>query len=124
MGIAADTYAELTRKMYDDWEKRFYPKQKELLEKASSGQLATEQINRVGENMDSSLRAATQSNANNMARFGVDAEQNSSTASRQALSIAGAKNAIREHEKERSMAILSGANMGLREKMDVGGGVV
>ncbi|TGZ32578.1 hypothetical protein EQ875_03859 [Photobacterium damselae subsp. damselae] len=124
MGIAADTYAELTRKMYDDWEKRFYPKQKELLEKASSGQLATEQINRVGENMESSLRAATQSNANSMARFGVNAEQNSSTASRQALSIAGAKNAIREHEKERSMAILSGANMGLREKMDVGGGVV
>ncbi|WP_419207610.1 hypothetical protein ACN08S_05940 [Photobacterium leiognathi subsp. mandapamensis] len=99
MGIAADTYAELTRKMYEDWEKRFYPKQKELLEKASSGQLAIEQINRVGENMDSSLRAATQSNANNMARFGVDAKQDSNMASRQALSVAGAKNAVREHEK-------------------------
>ena len=44
MGIAADTYADLTRKMYEDWENRFYPKQKELLEKASSGQLATEQL--------------------------------------------------------------------------------
>ena len=39
MGIAADTYANLTRQMYDDWEQRFYPKQKELLEKASTGQL-------------------------------------------------------------------------------------
>ncbi|MCD9514058.1 hypothetical protein [Photobacterium carnosum] len=123
MGIAADTYADLTRKMYEDWENRFYPKQKELLEKASSGQLATEQLARVDENLDSSLRAATRSNINNMARFGVKAEQDEGMAARQALGAAGAKNAVREHGKERSMAILSGANMGLRDQMNVGGGM-
>lgn len=122
MGIAADTYAELTRKMYEDWEQRFYPKQKELLQKASNGQLASEQLARVDENMQSSLRAATQSNTNSMARFGVEAKESQSSEARQALGLAGTKNAVREHEKDRSMAILSGANMGLREQMNVGGG--
>ncbi|MGF1727080.1 hypothetical protein [Photobacterium nomapromontoriensis] len=123
MGIAADTYAELTRAMYDDWYERFYPKQKELLEKASSGVLAQEQLTRVDENMQSSMRAATQSNANNMARFGLSAEDSESNAARQALGVAGAKNAVREHEQDRSMSILSGANMGLRDQMNVGGGM-
>ncbi|WP_240002680.1 hypothetical protein [Photobacterium kishitanii] len=123
MGIAADTYADLTRKMYEDWEQRFYPKQKELLEKASTGQLASEQLSRVDENLRGSLRASTQSNANRMARFGVTAEQNTSGDARQALGIAGTKNAVRKHAEERSMSILSGANMGLRQKMNVGGGM-
>ncbi|WP_240000643.1 hypothetical protein [Photobacterium kishitanii] len=123
MGIAADTYADLTRKMYEDWEQRFYPKQKDLLEKASTGQLASEQLSRVDENLRGSLRASTQSNANRMARFGVTAEQNTSGDARQALGIAGTKNAVRKHAEERSMSILSGANMGLRQKMNVGGGM-
>ncbi|OBU29317.1 hypothetical protein C0Z01_00480 [Photobacterium kishitanii] len=123
MGIAADTYAELTRKMYEDWEQRFYPKQKELLEKASTGQLASEQLSRVDGNMQNSLRAATQSNTNKMARFGVTAELDSNSEARHALGIAGGKNAIRTHAKEQSMSILSGANMGLRQKMNVGGGM-
>ncbi|PSW63740.1 hypothetical protein C0W54_03805 [Photobacterium kishitanii] len=123
MGIAADTYADLTRKMYEDWEQRFYPKQKELLEKASTGQLASEQLSRVDENLRGSLRASTQSNANRMARFGVTADQNTSGDARQALGIAGTKNAVRKHAEERSMSILSGANMGLRQKMNVGGGM-
>ncbi|PSU24732.1 hypothetical protein CTM97_18945 [Photobacterium phosphoreum] len=123
MGIAADTYANLTRQMYDDWEQRFYPKQKELLEKASTGQLASEQLSRVDGNMQSSLRASTQSNTNKMARFGVTPELDSNSDARQALGIAGAKNAIRDHAEEQSMSILSGANMGLRQKMNVGGGM-
>ncbi|WP_239993593.1 hypothetical protein [Photobacterium kishitanii] len=109
--------------MYEDWEQRFYPKQKELLEKASTGQLASEQLSRVDENLRGSLRASTQSNANRMARFGVTAEQNTSGDARQALGIAGTKNAVRKHAEERSMSILSGANMGLRQKMNVGGGM-
>lgn len=121
MGIAADTYAKITREMYDDWYERFYPKQKELLEKASNGVLAKEQLARVDENLDSSMRAATQSTANQMARYGVKPKDDSSLEARQALSAAGAKNAVREHEKQRSMSILSGANMGLRDQMNVGG---
>ncbi|WP_235860298.1 hypothetical protein [Photobacterium phosphoreum] len=123
MGIAADTYANLTRQMYDDWEQRFYPKQKELLEKASTGQLASEQLYRVDGNMQNSLRAATQSNTNKMARFGVTPQLDSNSDARQALGIAGTKNAIRAHGEEQSMSILSGANMGLRQKMNVGGGM-
>ncbi|UKA03858.1 hypothetical protein [Photobacterium damselae] len=121
MGIASDTYANITRQMYEDWEQRFYPKQKELLDKAASGELATEQINRVDHNMQDSMRTATLSNINHMARYGVDANLSPNTDARQALGLAGAKNAIRESEQERSMGILSGSEMGLREKVKVGG---
>lgn len=121
MGIAADKYAELTRKMYEDWEQRFYPKQKELLEKASTGVLAKEQLARTEENMNSSLRAAEQSNANNMARYGIEAGDDATSKARQALSMAGAENSTREHEQQRSMSILSGANMGLRDQVKTGG---
>ncbi|SUB90134.1 hypothetical protein [Photobacterium damselae] len=124
MGIANDKYAAITRQMFDDWEKRFLPKQLELLQKASSGELATEQIQRVDDNMKSSLRAATQSNANAQARFGVESSvADNSDLARQALGLAGAKNAIRDHERDRSLGVLSGAGVGLREKMNIGGGV-
>ncbi|HIF9182350.1 hypothetical protein IHC93_16130 [Photobacterium damselae subsp. damselae] len=121
MGIASDTYANITRQMYEDWEQRFYPKQKELLDKAVSGELATEQINRVDRNMQDSMRSATQSNINHMARYGVDASLSPNIEARQALGLASAKNAIRESEQERSMGILSGSGMGLREKINIGG---
>ncbi|MGR5465425.1 hypothetical protein ACPV5G_21050 [Photobacterium damselae] len=124
MGIANDTYATITRQLYDDWESRYLPKQIEMLQKASSGELATEQIGRVDNTMQSSLRAATQSNANSMARYGVTpAQDDNGDKARQALSMAGAKNSIRAHERERSMGILSGAGVGLREKVQVGGGM-
>ncbi|UKA08707.1 hypothetical protein IHC92_18180 [Photobacterium damselae subsp. damselae] len=121
MGIASETYANITRQMYEDWEQRFYPKQKELLDRAASGELATEQINRVDRNMQDSMRSTTLSNINHMARYGVDVNFSPNTKARQALGLAGAKNAIRESEQERSMGILSGSGMGLREKVKVGG---
>ncbi|UJZ96494.1 hypothetical protein IHC87_18185 [Photobacterium damselae subsp. damselae] len=121
MGIASETYANITRQMYEDWEQRFYPKQKELLDRAASGELATEQINRVDRNMQDSMRSTTLSNINYMARYGVDVNFSPNTEARQALGLAGAKNAIRESEQERSMGILSGSGMGLREKVKVGG---
>lgn len=120
MGIADDTYARLSRELYDDWRERFYPKQMQLLNQAQSGELATQQLNRVDENLNGSLRAADLANTNHMARFGVDPVESTNQEAKNALSVAGAKNAIRANERERSMSILSGANAGMRSKLNVG----
>ncbi|AWK83821.1 hypothetical protein [Photobacterium damselae] len=121
MGIADDTYARISRELYDDWTTRFYPKQVQLLNQAQSGELATQQLNRVDDNLSGSLRSAELANINHMARFGVDPIENSNQEAKNALSVAGAKNAIRANERDRSMSILSGANAGMRSKLNVGG---
>ncbi|UJZ96337.1 hypothetical protein IHC87_17365 [Photobacterium damselae subsp. damselae] len=124
MGIANETYARLTREMFADWEQRFLPKQQELLQKASTGELALEQLNRADNAMKGSLRAAMLANDNALGRFGINNQEvSNSDRARQALGIAGAKNAIREHERHRSLGVLSGAAIGLRDKITVGGGM-
>ncbi|MGL5264673.1 MAG: hypothetical protein ACRC9E_00295, partial [Plesiomonas shigelloides] len=76
MGWASDTYARLTREQYQDWLTRFYPKQKELMQLATNGQLLTQQLGRVEQNNANSLRAAQQATANRNARMGVAPAQN------------------------------------------------
>ncbi|MBL0487397.1 hypothetical protein JD511_20835, partial [Aeromonas caviae] len=71
MGYAADTYAKITREQYQDWKTRFYPKQQELMELATNGQLLREQLGRVDENNANALRSAQQATANRNARMGL-----------------------------------------------------
>jgi hypothetical protein len=114
MGIAADTYADITRQQYDDWYSRFYPKQQELLEKTQSGALLNEQLARVDSNASSSLSAAQQGESNKMARYGVTASQDSGQSAKLALSNAATKNNLRDYEQDRSMSVLSGAGYSLK----------
>lgn len=126
MGYAADTYAKITREQYQDWKTRFYPKQQELMELATNGQLLREQLGRVDENNVNALRSAQQATANRNARMGLGTISNANDNSqglRMALMTAGTENGLREQEQTRQMGILTGADAGLREAIKAGGGV-
>lgn len=124
MGYAADTFARITRESYQDWKNRFYPKQKELMELATNGQLLREQLGRVDENNANALRSAQQATANRNARMGVSSNTNdNSQGLRAALMTAGTENGLREQEQARQMGILTGADAGLREAIKTGGGM-
>lgn len=124
MGYAADTYAKITREQYQDWKNRFYPKQQELMEMATNGQLLRDQLGRVDQNNQHSLAAAKQATDNRMARMGVATSQNANDNSqglRMSLMTAGTENGLREQEQSRQMGILTGADAGLREAIKTGG---
>ncbi|HDX8434520.1 TPA: hypothetical protein RQN11_000005 [Aeromonas dhakensis] len=126
MGYAADKFAQITRDSYQDWETRFYPKQKELMELATNGQLLRDQLGRVDQNNQNSLAAAKQATDNRMARMGVSPSQGANDNShglRMALMNAGTENGLREQEQSRQMGILTGADAGLREAIKTGGKV-
>ena len=126
MGYAADTYAKITREQYEDWKTRFYPKQQELMELATNGQLLREQLGRVDENNANALRSAQQATANRNARMGLGTSSNANDNSqglRMALMTAGTENGLREQEQARQMGILTGADAGLREAIKTGGGM-
>lgn len=125
MGWASDTFAKITREQYQDWLTRFYPKQKELMGLATSGQLLREQLGRVEGNNVNALRAAQQATANRNGRMGVTTStnpQDNSQGLRMALMTAGTENGLREQEKERQIGILTGADAGLREAIKTGRG--
>ena len=124
MGYAADTYAQITREQYQDWKNRFYPKQQELMEMATNGQLLRDQLGRADQNNQNSLAAAKQATDNRMARMGVATSQNANDNSqglRMSLMTAGTENGLREQEQSRQMGILTGADAGLREAIKTGG---
>lgn len=125
MGYAADTYANITREQYQDWKSRFYPKQQELMELATNGQLLHKQIGRVEENNTNALRSAQQATDNRNARMGVSGNisNDNSQGLRMALMTAGTENGLREQEQSRQMGILTGADAGLREAIKTGGNV-
>ncbi|QNF19559.1 hypothetical protein FT688_02685 [Aeromonas hydrophila] len=126
MGYAADKFAQITRDSYQDWKTRFYPKQKELMELATNGQLLREQLGRVDQNNQHALAAAKQATDNRMARMGVSPSQgvdDNSQGLRMALMTAGTENGLREQEQSRQMGILTGADAGLREAIKTGGKV-
>ncbi|ENC6657220.1 hypothetical protein ABKY47_001659 [Aeromonas hydrophila] len=125
MGWASDTFAKITREQYQDWLTRFYPKQKELMGLATSGQLLREQLGRVEGSNVNALRTAQQATANRNARMGVTTStnpQDNSQGLRMALMTAGTENGLREQEKERQMGILTGADAGLRDAIKTGRG--
>ena len=124
MGYAADTFARITREQYQDWKTRFYPKQQELMDLATNGELLREQLGRVDENNANALRSAQQATANRNARMGVSSNANdNSQGLRAALMTAGTENGLREQEQARQMGILTGADAGLREAIKTGGGM-
>lgn len=121
MGIASDTYAKIIREQYDDWKNRFYPKQQELMNQATSGELMNAQLGRVGENTETAINNAKVGQDNMMGRMGVQSTQDANDNSmglKTSLAVAGAKNGIRSAENERQNSILSGASMGLRNAIN------
>ncbi|ARZ00548.1 hypothetical protein AXW37_06460 [Yersinia ruckeri] len=127
MGYASETYTNLIRDQYNDWLTRFYPKQKELMELATRGELMNQQLIRVSDSSANSLRAAQQGTINQLARYGttlITDPNDNSLALRSALTTAGAKNGIREAEQDRQRHILTGGRASLRQQMNIGGGTL
>lgn len=118
MGVASDTYAELTREQYDNWLDTYYPVQKEYLEATQSGELLDEQLGRVDEHYEEGALASQTGTANRMARYGVTSEQDNNAGLRTSLAQVASKNALRDHEKERAMDALSGATTQAMESME------
>ena len=120
MGVASDTYAKITREQYDDWKNRFYPKQQELMDLATSGELMTNQLARVDATTVNSVNNAQVAQNNTMARMGVSSATDSNDNSlglKASLATASAKNGARSAEQERQINILSGANAGLKSAL-------
>lgn len=125
MGVASDTYANITRSQYDDWLTRFYPKQLELMQYATDGTLMNQQLARADANTQQSLNNAVVGAANQQARYGATNTASESADNglglKTALASAGSKNGIRDAQQEREMNILTGGSSSLRDMMNIGG---
>ena len=120
MGYASDTYAKIIRDQYDDWMNRFYPKQQELMDLATSGELMKNQLARVDATTANSVNNAQVAQNNTMARMGVSTAtdgNDNSLGLKASLATASAKNGARSAEQERQINILSGANAGLKSAL-------
>lgn len=122
MGVASDTFADITRKQYDDWMQRYYPKLQGLMELSTSGQLMNNQLARADATQQQALATATVGAANQQARYGATQQigADNSLGLKTALVTAGAKNGIRDAETDRQMSILTGGSTGLRELLKIG----
>jgi len=125
MGVASDTYANITRSQYDDWLTRFYPKQLELMQYATDVTLMNQQLARADANTQQSLNTAVVGAANQQARYGTTKpaaeSSDNSLGLKTALASAGSKNGIRDAQQEREMNILTGGSATLRDMMNIGG---
>ncbi|MFJ5338110.1 hypothetical protein ACIPSD_03250 [Pectobacterium sp. CHL-2024] len=123
MGYASDTFADVTRKQYADWQQRYFPKLQSLMDLSTSGQLMNSQLARADSTQQQALNTATIGTANQQARYGAVQQANqgdNSLGLKSALATAGAKNGIRDAETDRQMNILTGGSTGLRELLNIG----
>ncbi|KFX07294.1 hypothetical protein KP22_04190 [Pectobacterium betavasculorum] len=124
MGYASDTFADITRQQYADWQQRYYPKLQGLMELSTSGQLMNNQLARADATQQQALQSATLGQANQQARYGASVQSNAGDNSlglKSALAMAGSKNGIREAETDRQMGILTGGSTSLRGLLNIGG---
>ncbi|UDQ77754.1 hypothetical protein LJQ72_09460 [Pectobacterium brasiliense] len=123
MGYASDTFADVTRKQYADWQQRYFPKLQSLMDLSTSGQLMNNQLARADSTRQQALNTATIGAANQQARYGAAqqaSQGDNSLGLKSALATAGAKNGIRDAETDRQMNILTGGSTGLRELLNIG----
>lgn len=123
MGVASDTFANITRQQYADWVNRYYPKLQELMDYSTSGEMMNDELARVGSTQQQALNTATVGAANQQARYGTTSQTNSEDNSlglKSALATAGAKNGVRDAETDRQLSILTGGSSSLRSLLDIG----
>lgn len=113
MGYADDTFAEITREAWSDWQTRYEPVMDQMLNLVDSHQLMTDQLGRVSGNEQNALNTARVTQSNDMGRYGLAGAtnpQDQSDSVNAALSDASTKNGIRTAEQQRDMSILTGAS--------------
>lgn len=124
MGVASDTYAQITRDQYNDWYNRYYPRLQQLMTQATDGTMLNQSLARVDENQQQALNTATVGQANMAARYGATDNTDSTDNGlglKSALATAGAKNGARTANEDRQLNILTGGNATLRQAMNIGG---
>lgn len=112
MGYADDTFAEITREAWDDWQQRYEPVLDQLLSLVDTHQLMTDQLNRVAGNEQNARNTAQVTQNNDMGRYGLAGAtnpQDQSDSINAALSDASTRNGIRSAEQQRDLSILTGA---------------
>lgn len=112
MGYASNTFAEITREAWDDWQTRYGPVLDKLMSEVDTHQLMNDQLGRVATNEQNALNAATVTQSNDMARYGLNNAtnpQDQSNSVTAALSDASTRNGIRSAEKQRDVNIITGA---------------
>lgn len=113
MGYADDTFADITREAWEDWQTRYEPEMYKLLNLTDTHQLMTDQLERVAGNEQNALNTAQTTQSNDMARYGLSNTanpQDQSDSVNAALSDASTRNGIRTAEQGRDMKILTGTS--------------
>lgn len=72
MGIASDTMADLYRKDWEDYKKRFFPQEQELIDFATSDVPIQEALERGRENVDMGFENAATALDQSLAGYGVN----------------------------------------------------
>ncbi len=124
MGVASDTYAQITRDQYNDWYTRYYPKLQQLMTEATDGTMLNQSLSRVDQTQQQALNTAVVGQANQAARYGAtnnDGGTDTSLGLKSALATAGAKNGARTANEDRELNILTGGNSTLRQALSIGG---
>lgn len=112
MGYADDTFAEITREAWEDWQTRYEPVMNQMLSLIDTHQLMTDQLNRVAGNEQNALNTAQVTQSNEQGRYGLAGAtnpQDQSSSVNAALSDASTRNGIRTAEQQRDLSILTGA---------------
>lgn len=111
MGYASDTFANLTRQQYADWQQRFLPQQEKLMGLATDNSLLNAQLNRTADTALNAKNSAQDSYNAQMSRMGVSTARNANDNSNNlntSLAVAAAKNGTRTAAEERQLSILAG----------------
>jgi hypothetical protein len=111
MGYASDTFANLTRQQYADWQQRFQPQQEKLMSLATDNSLLNAQLDRTAGNAANAVSSAQDSYHAQMSRMGISTPLNTNDNSNNlntSLAVAAAKNGTRTAAEERQLSILAG----------------
>lgn len=112
MGYASDTFANLTRQQYADWQQRFQPQQEKLMSLATDNSLLNAQLDRTAGNAANAVSSAQDSYHSQMSRMGISTPLNTNDNSNNlntSLAVAAAKNGTRTAAEERQLSILAGS---------------
>jgi hypothetical protein len=119
---ASDTFADIIRGEYADYEQRFQPYETKLLSLAENTQLLDEQLGRITTNINNSYSNPQRSMGNVMkGRYGVQnnaqerQSMNRDTNINKALSTAHAKNNTRVMNGDRQMGLVTGTSGNTRQ---------
>lgn len=114
---AEQTYIDLYRAMYADWQKRFEPYQKILMDAATSTEMLDEQLSRISATTERTRQQSEQAAAMNRGRLGLQQTESQRQASESRMGISSsladinAKNMARQAAYENYQNIMLGGNL-------------